>query len=140
MIERIANDSKILLLQKCLDASALRYKVISNNIANATTPGFKASDISFQGEVKKLLQEKNGENEKLNLSVTDKNHISPSPPDLSELMPRVIASDTYRQIDGNNVDIDREMSTLAENSLSFHTYTRILGDVFTGITSAIRGE
>jgi len=140
MIEEIGNNSRILLLQKCLDASALRHKVISNNIANATTPGFKASDISFQEEVKKLLQEKNGQNEKIGLSVTAKNHISPSPPDLSELMPRVIASDTYRQIDGNNVDIDREMSTLAENSLSYRTYTRLLGDVFSGITSAIRGE
>jgi flagellar basal-body rod protein FlgB len=139
MIEEIGNNPSILLLQKCLDASALRHKVISNNIANATTPGFKASDVSFQGEVKKLLDEKNAE--KIDLSVTDKNHISPHPPDLSELMPRVItSSDTYRQIDGNNVDIDREMSTLAENSLAFRTYTRLLGDAFTAMNSAIRGE
>jgi flagellar basal-body rod protein FlgB len=141
MIEGIGNDQNILLLQKCLDAAAMRHKVISNNIANASTPGFKASDISFQGEVRQVIQKNNNVKESIDLKTTNSKHIALSAANLSELVPRVISiNNTYRQIDGNNVDIDREMTTIAENSLAFRTYTRLIGDSFSQITSAIKGQ
>ena len=36
------------VLDKAADASWLRNEVISNNIANATTPNFKRKDVEFE--------------------------------------------------------------------------------------------
>lgn len=35
-------------LEKGLDASSLRQKVLSDNVANVDTPNFKRSDVDFQ--------------------------------------------------------------------------------------------
>ena len=43
------------LLQKFLDVSSLRHKLISGNIANVSTPGFKSSDVDFHGELRKAI-------------------------------------------------------------------------------------
>jgi len=69
-----------------------------------------------------------------------KKHMPLSPQSLGEIRPQLVKiNSTYRKPDGNNVDIDREMATLAENSLEFRTYTRFMSDRITGISSAIKG-
>ncbi len=40
--------SSVNLLEKGLGATWLRNEVISNNIANVDTPGFKASEVEFE--------------------------------------------------------------------------------------------
>ncbi|MGN0242086.1 MAG: flagellar basal body rod protein FlgB, partial [Candidatus Weimeria sp.] len=40
--------SYVNLMDKALDASWLRETAISNNIANADTPGYKRKDVKFQ--------------------------------------------------------------------------------------------
>lgn len=43
------------ILSKSLDANALRWDVLSNNIANANTPNFKRSDVTFASQMKRAL-------------------------------------------------------------------------------------
>ena len=141
MIGQIGQDQTIMLLQKSLDSYALRHQVISNNIANAQTPGFKASDINFKNEVKKLMDKKHDREDNLELSVTNEKHINQGSINLEALNPEIIKiSDTSMQPDGNNVDIDREMSTLAQNSIEFRASSRAMGDMLSIISMAIRGD
>ena len=88
------------LLTKAADASWKRETVISNNIANVNTPGYKRKDLNFQG----VLTEELGrcKHESLDSKVSDV--------DLSRLDPQIYvdsANYSYR-MDGNNVDIDTE--------------------------------
>lgn len=39
-----------------MDAAALRHSVLANNIANAKTPGFRASDVVFQARLQALRE------------------------------------------------------------------------------------
>ena len=43
------------VLDKAADAAWKRNDAIANNIANATTPGYKRQDVSFEDEMKKAM-------------------------------------------------------------------------------------
>jgi len=93
------------LLGTAMQASVVRNDVISNNIANAETPGFKKSDVSFDAAFQQALD----------------NYKKTGQVDLSSLKPVVQKVDTgfsYR-IDENNVDIESEMVNLYQNSVKY---------------------
>ena len=101
------------LLIRAMDASALRQKVIANNVANANTPGFKRSVVTFEEHVKEAMERRNI-------------HTSPQ-----ALNPR-IATDrsTSMRDDGNNVDLDQEMVLMSANGIKYQALTQQLGDRF----------
>ncbi|MGI6484912.1 MAG: flagellar basal body rod protein FlgB [Tepidanaerobacteraceae bacterium] len=102
------------LMQKYMDAKWLRNEVISNNIANVDTPGFKRSDVSFEELLKSKLKQ-----DRLRLSTTNKGHINNISMALKE--PQVyVQRDTVYRNDENNVDIDNEMVQLTKNTLSYN--------------------
>jgi len=52
---RVISYDNIGIESKALDYAMLRHKVITDNIANIDTPGFKRSDVSFIAELKRAL-------------------------------------------------------------------------------------
>ncbi len=44
-------------LQAALDAAAVRHRVISANIANVSTPGYKAKQATFDKELGRVVEE-----------------------------------------------------------------------------------
>lgn len=86
----IFQDNKFRVLQSSLDALWIKQKVITNNIANYETPGFKASRVSFNNVLRQTME--NGVlKEKNMLEVDIKKDQSFS-----------------SRLDGNNVDIEKE--------------------------------
>lgn len=88
------------VLNKAADAAWIRGEVISNNIANATTPGYKRQDVEFEAELEKAL------NHSRFASMDDK----VANLKLNKLNPRTYtdsANFSYR-LDGNNVHRNRE--------------------------------
>jgi len=141
IMEQFKTDENLVLLSKGLDATALRHKLVTNNISNANTPGFKASDITFKEQVRKVMGERKDRESLMPLSITNEKHISSGPCSISEVEAQSVKiTDTYMRPDGNNVDIDREMATLAENSLEFRTYIRFVTDKLNGLSLAIKGN
>ncbi|WAM32096.1 flagellar basal body rod protein FlgB [Caldicellulosiruptor naganoensis] len=109
---------KIDFYKKALDYAWKRNELISNNIANADTPGYKAKDLNFKVFLQAYL---NGQ-EDLDLITTDKRHIkadqsSDSGAEVSTL--EVLDSSFQMRLDGNTVDIEQEMGKLLQNSLYF---------------------
>lgn len=105
---------KIDLYKKALDWAWKRNEIISNNIANADTPGYKAKDLNFEAFLQKSLNQE----ESLELVTTDERHIkeSSSSPDNSV---EVLDSSLQMRLDQNTVDIEQEMGKLLQNSLYF---------------------
>ena len=81
-------------LERYMDLVSARQKLVSSNIANAATPGYKTKDIDFQFEFQS--------------SILD------SGVDAVEV-PGLKAGN-----DGNNVSLDRESRLLAENAIRFN--------------------
>ena len=106
-------------LENAIDAANLRQEVISNNIANVDTPYFKRSNVSFES----LLQEQmNGDTPDLQGKRTDYRHFFIGPK--NQIPSAKVESDQSTSMNNNlnNVDIDSEMSSLAENQLRYNSY------------------
>jgi len=101
--------NKIDLIKKALNYSWKRNEIISNNIANADTPNYKAKDLDFKSFFDEQL------NNNLKLNTTDTRHIQ----SISESENIVINKETITRLDQNTVDIEKEMSNLVKNSLYF---------------------
>lgn len=137
MIKGIFSDVGFVAGEKQLDASSLRQKVISNNISNVNTPGFKKSDVTFE---EKLNQVMNLDKSKIGLNATNERHFSfgAGRSSISDVKPEVISEGgTSMRQDENNVDIDVEMANLAKNNISYQTMTRLIGTKFRMLSSAI---
>lgn len=100
------------VLDRSADAAWIRHEVISNNIANADTPGYKRQDVNFEGELRRALG--NSRYKTVDARVSDLN--------LNRLKPRTYTdySNFSYRVDRNNVDIDTENVMLASNQLKYN--------------------
>jgi len=102
------------LMGKLLDVKAKRHELISNNLANVDTPGYKRSDIAFEEILKSKLDQRI-----LPLSITNDKHIN-LVSKAEEIEPQIYKQQDYViRNDENNVDVDREMVELLKNNLSY---------------------
>jgi flagellar basal-body rod protein FlgB len=123
------------LLQAGLQAAQLRHDVIANNIANIDTPGFKQSRVEFESYMRKALE---GEESGFEAKRTRPQHLSF---DEEASGPRVVLDDsTTMRMDGNNVDIDRQMAEMARNSIWFETMAVKLTGELNRLKIAIDGR
>ena len=108
-------------------AAATHYRkikgdVINSNIANAETPGYKAKRFDFEDTLARQLQI--GES-----SVLQKNHprhIAYSRPLTAKPLDVEVDSEGVTANDGNTVDLEKEMTRLAENQVQFKALVQLI--------------
>jgi flagellar basal-body rod protein FlgB len=123
------------LLEKSLDASTMRQRVIANNIANVDTPYFKRSEVSFES----LLQKQMGSFTPLQSYRTDARHFNFGN-SANQLSPQTIVDEgSVMNNNLNNVDMDTEMSQLAKNQLAYNAEIQQINHEFKILRSAITG-
>lgn len=136
MLQSLLSSPKIAVAEQALNASALRQKVISNNIANVNTPGFKKSEVIFEDLLAQELG--NWDGNKLPLAVTNEHHFPIASRGVTAPVVNTIANTTMRT-DGNNVDVDVEMAELAKNSIYYNAVAQDLGRYISSLKSVISG-
>ena len=95
-----------------MSAERLRSDVISNNIANADTPGYKRQDVDFEAQLSKALGKADVDNMEAKVaSLRSRELEAKTHSDFSEY--------DYR-LDENNVDIQVENVNLAKNQLKYN--------------------
>lgn len=114
--------------------------MIANNIANATTPGFKALDLpekEFMEYLEKALQESKKRDVRYlefesapDGSFNNNSGVFTVDPILTQ-EPGVMSHN------GNNVDVDRENAKLAKNALYYSVLVQLLRNSFDSLKSAI---
>jgi flagellar basal-body rod protein FlgB len=109
-----------------------RQQVVASNIANIDTPGYRAKDVSFHATMVELLA-----TPETPVRGTRGGHISQMRPSYQAPVPFETEGLTER-IDGNNVDLDREMLNLSETTFGYATISQLLRTKFRGIASAIQ--
>ena len=112
---------------------ARRAEVLSNNIANADTPNYKARDMEFS----EMLE--NAGKMQVRQTATNSGHqTSLLEPDLAaEMMFRI---PNQASVDGNTVEIQQEMARYTENAMDYQASFQFLSKKFSGLKSAIKGE
>lgn len=120
------------VLDKAADASWLRENVITNNIANVDTPGYKRQDVDFETVLQKELG--NSKYNSLDKKIRGMNA------DLSGLSVSSFtdsANYSYR-LDRNNVDENTENAELASETLKYQLLTSAIDDNFTRLQTVLK--
>ncbi len=125
--------STILMLEKLLDFQSERHTILSTNIANIDTPGYKGQDLRFSDELKRAA----GRKGRMVLTKTNERHLPLGMANLKggRLVP---TNDAVHRLDGNTVDLDKEMAKLAENNLYYNTTSQIVSKKLRSILTAIK--
>lgn len=118
------------VLDKAADASWKREGLISNNIANVDTPGYKRQELDFQSVLKKELGYTKYESLDAKINQVDLSSLNPS-------TYRDMVSYSYR-MDGNNVDIDTENVELASEQLRYQGITTSINQEFSRMKAVLR--
>jgi flagellar basal-body rod protein FlgB len=110
-------------LEVALHGTELRQQVIANNLANVNTPNFKRSDVEFQQQLAEALQ-----------------FDGSSTSAVAAVTPTVQTDNlTTMRVDGNNVDVDRESTYLAETQLQYSALMAVVTKNLTTMSSIITG-
>lgn len=126
------------ILQRTMDVSLLRREVISNNIANAETPNFKRTDVTFEASLSKAIASE-GKNS-LQMIMTDEKHIpADRTVDYKTIKPRrVLDYTTQADSNGNNVDIEKEMMDVVKNQMRYQLLTQSVSEQFQKINLVLK--
>lgn len=122
--------SSIAHLQHGLDYASLKNQTIANNIANVDTSNYKAKDVQF----KSLLDQEM--NQAFRSNRTHEKHLEFGSHQTGFKINR---SNTQYNHNGNNVDIDKEMTNLANNQIYQHALVDRVNGEFNLLQTVIRG-
>ena len=114
-----------------LQLRSRRNEMLASNIANAATPNFKAWDLDFDTELKRI-------NKIGNIQTTNNSHFA-------SIQKRIGKDSVFRlpihpSLDGNTVEMAVEQMQFSENVMRYQTTLSFLNNKISGLRSAIKGE
>ena len=115
-------DDTLQVLDKLMDVSALRQRVLANNLANINTPGYKREDVNFREALSEAIQSGDRQQIAQVQAEVQMDTASPSRPD------------------GNTVSLQDEMALMAENNILYTLATKVAGAKYARLHSAIKNK
>lgn len=112
-----AADATVQALRGVLGRSSRRAQVVASNLANVDTPGYRALEVYFPDPVPRSFD--------IELQGSSPGHLSPVA-DESVRGRLTEAPVTRTRMDGNTVDVDREMTHLAMSSGRYRSAVEML--------------
>lgn len=141
-INGLSFGSTIETLGNALTGAAMQNQQIANNIANANTPGFHRSQVSFKEALADAVDGAPADSDTLAMISDDDRQFpigqatAPVPFD-----PQPQTDDTMKmRPDGSDVDVDREMAELSSNSAYQQTMAQLLQTQFGRLREAIQEQ
>ena len=122
------------LLTASLRVRAARHSMLTANIANADTPGYRPRDINFAGILKTFVQQPQSPVDsegRLTLVSTNPQHQPQPGLVLTE------GSDGEEALDRNHVEIEDEVMRMTENTLHHEASLTLLARTLGGLRYAI---
>lgn len=106
------------VLERLVNFTLQRHRVLLSNLANSDTPGYRAKDLNFEA----LLRE-----EKLKLLKTHPVHLGQRHGEFS-VQERPLSEAPW--LDENNVEEEAEMARITENAIVYQTALKLLNEKF----------
>ena len=119
MTNTITSDRAMRTAQFALNGLVKQEEIIGQNLANVDTPGYHARTADFQSALQSALNK----NESLALNTTQVGHISLG--DDNAAMSLSLRQGGSERADGNNVDIDVEMTQMTETQVNYQALTQL---------------
>ncbi len=128
------------LLGKTMDMRIKNHSLIAGNLANAETPGYTPTELSFENELKEAVMGRNIRN--FTPSITNPGHIPlrSMAGGIEDVQGRVVESPARTAgKDGNGVELENEMGRMAQNQVMYTASVQILAMKFDELKSAVKG-
>jgi len=122
------------ILSKVMDFRSANQEVISGNLANIDTPGYKAKEIRFDQELKKA-----SEQNEINMKTTSPGHLSHSIENRKGSFP-VYEVKSSGNGESNQLSLDMEMAKMMRNNLLYDASAKLLSKKFKALRTAIEGR
>ncbi|MCX5661827.1 MAG: flagellar basal body rod protein FlgB [Planctomycetota bacterium] len=134
-IEGIFEGGSLPVLERLAQFTQSRHKVLVDNVANLSTPYYKANDLDpskFQAQLRDAIDRRRGSANAAN------GPLEPTPVSLDS--DESFGNDNSGVLfhDQNNRDLERIMQHLAENTLAHRTATELIRNNLEGLRTAIR--
>jgi flagellar basal-body rod protein FlgB len=133
--------------RQILDLRGYRQQILTADISNASTPGFKAVDLDFREALNAVNPEASRISPQPQPSaavwlVDDPQHLNPAG---NGLPPAAAASVKYQisnavTLDGNSVDINQEKVAAADNAVQYEAAATFASQIVRMLTIAINGS
>lgn len=123
------------LLEKSLELREQRNAMIASNVANRETPGFRAKDLVFEKELSQAYHS----DQPGPLETSDPRHFDGITRKRFESVTglQIHSHNPDPRMDGNTVNLDKEMAKLAENQLMHQFITDKIGSSFRSLKRVI---
>lgn len=108
-------------LENALDRTSQRHNLLTGNLANANTPGYKRKDLDFN-----IVLD------------AEENQAAARMQEMRDRHKQMLSDRTSLRVDGSNVDMEREVMSLAETEYRYQALTDITGQYFAGLKNVIR--
>ncbi|XDD50023.1 flagellar basal body rod protein FlgB [Leptospira sp. WS92.C1] len=129
------------LLERGMNNSIFKRKIISDNIANADVPHFKRSEVIFESMIKRAIESEKIEAEKtVPTQISDNRHIQFFKPlDYREVNPKAnIDYLTTMRADGNNVDVEKEVVDASNSQMQYMMMSERINQNYRDIKQVMR--
>ncbi|HUU45407.1 MAG TPA: flagellar basal body rod protein FlgB [Acidobacteriota bacterium] len=131
-IQRVIFDqTAIPRLERALDLTAARHKLLTQNVANAETPGYVRKDIDFASELRASM----GSASSTGVRTTRPGHMTGQ----SRVHACKVIKERPAQGEATSVELDQEMARMAENQLEYNISAHLARGKFETLKLAIRG-
>lgn len=128
----ILMDRAMRILERGLDYSMIRQRVLSENVANVETPRYKRKDVDFESAFQDVLRR----GEDLPLSVTHPRHFGGDEDSASGV--HVLEEEYSVRQDQSGVDVEKEMTIVLENALYYQALARMMSDKIGLLKTVVR--
>ena len=122
------------LLELSLRTRAARHEILSANVANADTPGYRPKDLDFNAVMKSAVEAGS------NGSAQDGNLLTRAAADVESAIYEPEYPNNRQgedRLDGNAVGLDSQMALMTENSLGYETSLTLLQRALAGLRYVI---
>jgi len=120
------------LYERALDVRSGIHETIASNMANEETPGYKARQLPFRETFSAILQGKG----QLGPTITHHRHLG-GISEKNDIFQQTIKQDAGAGIDENTVNLEQEMTLMAENTILYMAVNQFLDGRFEGWKKAI---
>lgn len=108
-------------LEQSLDRTSRRHGLLTGNLANANTPGYKRKDCDFNSIL-------DAENNQAEVRMAE----------MRERRQQMLSDRTSLRVDGSNVDLEKEVVSIAETEFRYKALTDMTASYFAGLKNVIR--
>ena len=114
----LINDPLAKVMKHVLGYSSIRHDAIASNIANPSTPGYKAFDV--------VLRERVGGGKELTPRTSHPRHMAMGVGGTERTGAEIVRSKAPAKLDGNNVNLDVELMKMLENRVLYQASMELM--------------